>query len=303
MIVADVDADGLRANGGRWRATVVADLATSEGVDAAVAEVLRAFERAPDILVNNLGVGDATPFEDITDERWARSIDVNLMGTVRTCRALVPKMAAHGAGVVVNIGSDLAKQPEPALVDYGACKAALLYVTKALARQYARGACEHGAARADLVADVDAARWDRRSARRELWPAARSGRRAIPSGSPDAHGNRQRGRCGPGRGVPGVAARRFITGASLDSAAPSAASWSSKRILPATTRPRKPNAGYRIVHDSSMRSGRSTLLKRINRLSLHGDPARVARPLAPAHAAARCGIRGGVWRRSPCPNT
>jgi NAD(P)-dependent dehydrogenase (short-subunit alcohol dehydrogenase family) len=37
----------------------------------------------------------------------------------------------------VNIGSDLAKQPEPALVDYGACKAALLYVTKALARQYA----------------------------------------------------------------------------------------------------------------------------------------------------------------------
>ena len=137
VIVADVDADGLRANGGRWRATVVADLATSEGVDTAVAEVLRAFERAPDILVNNLGVGDATPFEDITDERWARSIDVNLMGTVRTCRALVPKMAAHGAGAVVNIGSDLAKQPEPALVDYGACKAALLYVTKALARQYA----------------------------------------------------------------------------------------------------------------------------------------------------------------------
>ncbi len=35
------------------------------------------------------------------------------MGTVRTCRALVPKMAAHGAGVVVNIGSDLAKQPSP----------------------------------------------------------------------------------------------------------------------------------------------------------------------------------------------
>ncbi len=66
MIVADVDADGLRANGGRWRATVVADLATSEGVDAAVAEVLRAFERAPDILVNNLGVGDATPFEGLS---------------------------------------------------------------------------------------------------------------------------------------------------------------------------------------------------------------------------------------------
>jgi NAD(P)-dependent dehydrogenase (short-subunit alcohol dehydrogenase family) len=46
-------------------------------------------------------------------------------------------MAARGSGSVVNTGSDLAKQPEPAFMDYGACKAALLYLTKALAKQYA----------------------------------------------------------------------------------------------------------------------------------------------------------------------
>jgi NAD(P)-dependent dehydrogenase (short-subunit alcohol dehydrogenase family) len=74
-------------------------------------------------------------FEDLDDERWARSFDINLMGTVRICRALLPRMAAGSA--VVNIGSDLAKQPEPSLMDYGACKAGLLYLTKALARQYA----------------------------------------------------------------------------------------------------------------------------------------------------------------------
>jgi len=62
---------------------------------------------------------------------------VNLMGAVRTCRALLPRMAARGSGAVVNTGSDLAKQPEPGFIDYGACKAALLYVTKALAKQYA----------------------------------------------------------------------------------------------------------------------------------------------------------------------
>ena len=45
-------------------------------------------------------------------------------------------MAARGAAVV-NTGSDLAKQPEPAFMDYGACKAGLLYLTKALAKQYA----------------------------------------------------------------------------------------------------------------------------------------------------------------------
>jgi NAD(P)-dependent dehydrogenase (short-subunit alcohol dehydrogenase family) len=46
-------------------------------------------------------------------------------------------MAARGGGAVVNTGSDLAKQPEPGFLDYGSCKAGLLYVTKALAKQYA----------------------------------------------------------------------------------------------------------------------------------------------------------------------
>jgi NAD(P)-dependent dehydrogenase (short-subunit alcohol dehydrogenase family) len=46
-------------------------------------------------------------------------------------------MAAHGGAAIVNTGSDLAKQPEPGVMDYGVCKAGLLYLTKALARQYA----------------------------------------------------------------------------------------------------------------------------------------------------------------------
>ena len=137
VIVADADADVLREKSGKWRATIAADLATPAGVEKATAFALTQFGDAPDIVINNLGVGDSTPFEQITDEKWAKSIEVNLMGTVRTCRALVPKMAARGGGAVVNTGSDLAKQPEPGFVDYGSCKAALLYLTKALAKQYA----------------------------------------------------------------------------------------------------------------------------------------------------------------------
>ena len=59
------------------------------------------------------------------------------MGTVRVSRALIPQMAARGGGAVVNTGSDLAKQPEPEFMDYGSFKAGLLYLTKALAKQYA----------------------------------------------------------------------------------------------------------------------------------------------------------------------
>lgn len=137
VIVADADADVLRQKAGKWRGTVVADLATAAGVETATTYALKQFGRAPDILINNLGVGNSTPFEDTSDDIWARSFEVNLMGTVRTCRALVPKMAARGGGAVVNTGSDLAKQPEPGFVDYGTCKAGLLYVSKALAKQYA----------------------------------------------------------------------------------------------------------------------------------------------------------------------
>jgi NAD(P)-dependent dehydrogenase (short-subunit alcohol dehydrogenase family) len=46
-------------------------------------------------------------------------------------------MAELGGASVVNTGSDLAKQPEPTLMDYGTCKAGLLYFSKALALQYA----------------------------------------------------------------------------------------------------------------------------------------------------------------------
>jgi NAD(P)-dependent dehydrogenase (short-subunit alcohol dehydrogenase family) len=137
VIVADQDEAALRGNGGRWRSTVAADLATVAGVGHAVSFVLDTFGRAPDILVNNLGVGDSTPFEELSEERWQRSFNVNLMGCVRVSQALLPKMAELPAPAVVNTGSDLAKQPEPTFMDYGTFKAGLLYLTKALAKQYA----------------------------------------------------------------------------------------------------------------------------------------------------------------------
>jgi NAD(P)-dependent dehydrogenase (short-subunit alcohol dehydrogenase family) len=128
VIVADCDGEAL---GNRWAGTVTADLTTAAGVNRA----LEFLGEPPDILINNLGAGNSGSFADLDDERWQRSFDMNLMGCVRVCRALLPRMPEGSS--VVNIGSDLAKQPEPSLMDYGACKAGLLYLTKALAKQYA----------------------------------------------------------------------------------------------------------------------------------------------------------------------
>lgn len=137
VIVADRDEEVLLEKARAWTGVVSADLATASGVDAALSYVLKTFGKAPDILINNLGVGDSSSFEDISDERWAKSIEVNLMGCVRICRGLIPDMAKNGGASVVNTGSDLAKQPEPTLMDYGVGKSGLLYLTKALAKQYA----------------------------------------------------------------------------------------------------------------------------------------------------------------------
>lgn len=136
VVVADRDEAALTERASRWNGIIAADLATADGVNEAVSGAMRIFGKAPDILINNLGVGNTAAFEEIPDEAWARSFDINLMGTIRVCRALLPEMSKQGSAAVVNTASDLAKQPEPGLMDYGVCKAGLLYLTKALAKQY-----------------------------------------------------------------------------------------------------------------------------------------------------------------------
>jgi NAD(P)-dependent dehydrogenase (short-subunit alcohol dehydrogenase family) len=137
VIVADQDVATLSNRGNAWHGTFAADLSTAIGIENSVKFVLETFGRAPDILVNNLGVADPIPFENISDEQWLRSMNVNLLGCIRTCRALLPAMAAVGSAAVVNIGSDLGRQPEPVPIDYGLFKIGVLHLTKSLAKAYA----------------------------------------------------------------------------------------------------------------------------------------------------------------------
>src|ERR1700749_971261 len=78
VIVADRDEAALKERSHRWTGVVAADLATAEGADHAISYVLSHFGRAPDIPVNNLGLGNSTVFEELSDERWANSFQINL---------------------------------------------------------------------------------------------------------------------------------------------------------------------------------------------------------------------------------
>lgn len=115
------------------------DVASSDQVVDVVSKVERGLGPI-DILANVAGIGDAAGregIEDVTDERWARVLAVNLSGVFFLCRAVMPGMAKRGRGAVVNVSS-LAGRSKSANggVAYTASKAGVLGLTRHLAFDY-----------------------------------------------------------------------------------------------------------------------------------------------------------------------
>lgn len=114
---------------------VAADLTDPGETEKANLAVSEWCNGSPDILINNVGRGSDNDFLEATDDDWNYSFQLNLMSHIRTTRHFLPAMSKSGA--IINVASDLAKQPESVPVEYGAMKAALLHLTKNLAITYA----------------------------------------------------------------------------------------------------------------------------------------------------------------------
>jgi NAD(P)-dependent dehydrogenase (short-subunit alcohol dehydrogenase family) len=115
-------------------ASGLGDLATSEGVTQGVSAALKDFGGHVDVLVNNVGSGFVRTFDQLSDEDWEKTLQLNFMSYVRAIRLVLPGMRERRSGVIVNNASDLARQPEPVPNDYSVSKAAVLALTKGLAR-------------------------------------------------------------------------------------------------------------------------------------------------------------------------
>jgi NAD(P)-dependent dehydrogenase (short-subunit alcohol dehydrogenase family) len=87
-----------------------------------------------DILVNNVGLFDVTPFGDIPDADWYRYFDVNVMSGVRLSRHLLPAMLAAGWGRIVFIGSESGVNIPADMLHYGVAKAGMLALSNGLAK-------------------------------------------------------------------------------------------------------------------------------------------------------------------------
>ena len=90
-----------------------------------------------DILVNNVGGSSGAGLEDSTDDDWQHTFDLNVFHAVRATRATVPHMRARGSGSVVSISSISGWKPAPAKAQYGAAKAAEMFLAGALAMELA----------------------------------------------------------------------------------------------------------------------------------------------------------------------
>lgn len=130
---AEALAADLRELGGD-AAAVACDVRDRASVDAAVDAVASALGPV-DTLVNNAGVIRYTPFLRIDEEEWRWVFAVNVEGVYRCIQACLPGMLERGRGCIVNVASELAFVGEPELVHYSATKAAILGLTKSLARE------------------------------------------------------------------------------------------------------------------------------------------------------------------------
>lgn len=87
------------------------------------------------MLVNNAGVFDPCPFEDIPDTEWSRFFETNVMSGVRLARAWLPRMLARGFGRIVFVSSESALQIPVEMIHYGMTKTAQLAVARGLAER------------------------------------------------------------------------------------------------------------------------------------------------------------------------
>lgn len=107
---------------------VAADLATADGAAAFIARVPQA-----DILVNNLGIFEPKPFEDIPDADWLRFFETNVMSGIRMSRAYIPGMRAKDWGRIVFISSESGLNIPLEMIHYGMTKTAQIAVARGLA--------------------------------------------------------------------------------------------------------------------------------------------------------------------------
>lgn len=105
-----------------------ADLSRPEGVAQAIQQ-----HPEVDVIVNNLGIYEPKPFEEISDQDWLSIFEVNVMSGVRLSRAYLPYLRDRNWGRIIFISSESAVQIPEEMIHYGMTKMAQIAIARGLA--------------------------------------------------------------------------------------------------------------------------------------------------------------------------
>ena len=90
-----------------------------------------------DVLVNSAGHGPKGPILDISDEEWYKGMDTYFMNVVHAAQLVAPVMQSQGSGVIINISTFAAFEPDPTFPTSVIFRSALAAFTKLFADEYA----------------------------------------------------------------------------------------------------------------------------------------------------------------------
>lgn len=129
-------AAALQTSAGGSVTPIAADMSRAEDIEKLISAANEALGQV-DMLINNAGSTPAGRLEDIADETWRAALDLKLMGYVRTTRTLLPGMCDRGWGRVVNVIGIGGHQSNAWYAAGGAINAAILSLTKSVAKSCA----------------------------------------------------------------------------------------------------------------------------------------------------------------------
>ncbi|MBR9909256.1 MAG: SDR family oxidoreductase [Gammaproteobacteria bacterium] len=126
----------IEAAGGK-AAFVFLDVSSTDAVTAAVAQT-EASLGAIDCVINCAGWDALMPFIKTDEAFWNKVVNINYIGTLRLCHAVLPGMIERGFGRIINIASDAARVGSSMEAVYSGAKGAIISFGKTLARETAK---------------------------------------------------------------------------------------------------------------------------------------------------------------------
>jgi NADP-dependent 3-hydroxy acid dehydrogenase YdfG len=151
------------SRGGGTALAIESDVRIEAEAFAAVGQAAGTFGRL-DILINSAGVNEAGGIEALDLEGWRKVIDINLWGTIYSCKAVVPHLKAAGGGDIINISSTAGRRAAGLFASYATSKHGVNGFTESI-RQELGGdnirvaVIEPGATETEIAASVSDPKW------------------------------------------------------------------------------------------------------------------------------------------------